>query len=219
MAHLGPADRPTRLWCLVASLAPDVDGLGLLFGPAAYGRYHHRLTHNLLFGVAVTLLSVRWVGLRALPLGLVFLAFLSHLVGDFFGSGPRWPLWPFLPFSDISLLCACQWDLVSWQNTLITIVAMAVTLGLAIRDGRTPLEFVHAGLERTVVDTLQLRAHPAPCAECPTRASVRCHACDRLLCEGHVATRRRLRPRCADCASALPDPPADPAIDPVSGRR
>ncbi len=35
----------------MASLAPDVDGLGLLFGPEAYGRYHHRLTHNVLFGV------------------------------------------------------------------------------------------------------------------------------------------------------------------------
>ncbi len=183
----------------MASLAPDVDGLGLLFGPEAYGRYHHRLTHNLLFGVLVILSSARGVGWRPVPLGLVSLAFLSHLVGDFFGSGPRWPLWPFLPFSDISVLCACQWDLVSWQNTLITIVAMVLTLWLALRHGRTPLEFVHAGLERIVVDTLRLRRHPAPCARCPRRSSLRCHGCARFLCEAHVASWRRFHVLCGEC--------------------
>jgi len=141
----------------LASLTPDVDGLSLLFGLDVYARYHHLLLHNLLFGVVVTLVSAYRVGLRPLSLGLVFLAFLSHLVGDYFGSGPGWGLWPFLPFSDKFYVCECAWNLVSWQNTLITLGAIAVALWAAIRQGHTLLEFLHAGLERTVVDTLQLR--------------------------------------------------------------
>ena len=199
MAHLGSADRSTRLWCVLASVAPDVDGLSLLFGPAAYGRYHHRLTHNLLYGAVVILLSARWVGVRALSLTLVSLGFLSHLVGDFFGSGPSWPLWPFLPFSDRSFLCPCQWDLASWQNTVITLAAIGATLAIGVRHGRMPLEFVHAGVEQIVVDTLQLRWRVVPCTWCPGRASLRCHQCTRFLCERDVATWRRFRVLCRGC--------------------
>ena len=157
MACLGRADRRTRLWCVVASLVPDLDGLSLLFGLDVYARYHHLVLHNLLFGVVVTLVSAYWVGTRPLSLGLVFLAFLSHLAGDYFGSGPGWRLWPFLPFSDRFYECECAWNLVSWQNTLITLVAIAVTLWVTVRQGHTPLEFVHTGLERAVVETLQRR--------------------------------------------------------------
>jgi len=157
VACLGRADRRTRLWCVLASLTPDLDGLSLLFGLDVYARYHHLLLHNLLFGVVVTLVSAYRVGLRPLSLGLVFLAFLSHLVGDYFGSGPGWGLWPFLPFSDKFYVCECAWNLVSWQNTLITLGAIAVALWVGVRQGHTHVEFVHAGLERTVVDTLQLR--------------------------------------------------------------
>ena len=204
VAHLGPADRATRFWCLVASLAPDLDGLSLLFGLAAYGNYHHRLTHNLLSGVLVTLLSARWVGWRLVPLAIVFAGFLSHLVGDFFGSGPGWPLWPFQPFAETELLCRCQWDLVSWQNVLITWVAMALTLWIGFRHGRTPLEFAHAGLERIVVDTLRLARRAALCSWCPARASVTCQTCNREACGRHVGSWRRLRVRCWTCLGQAP---------------
>lgn len=150
----------------------------------------------------MTLLSARWVGWRLLPLGLVWLAFLSHLVGDVFGSGPGWSLWPLEPFSDWAVLCPCQWDLVSWQNTLITVVAVALLLWLAVRDGRTPLEFVHAGVERTVVDALRLRAAPVPCAQCPARAGACCRDCARPFCDAHVAAWRRLQAVCGACLSA-----------------
>lgn len=199
MGLAGRADRPTRLWCLVAALAPDLDGLSLLFGEATYGEYHHLLAHNLPFGLLITLASVRWAGPRPLPLALVFTAFLSHLVGDFFGSGPGWGLWPFRPFSDDFYACECAWNLVSWQNTLITLGAIAVTAWGAIRQGHTPLEFIHAGLERAVVDTLQLRSATAQCSFCAGRASVRCQGCRRPICQGHLASRRHFRLRCPDC--------------------
>lgn len=198
VAHLGRPDRATRLWCLVASLAPDLDGLGLLLGGDFYERYHHVLFHNLLFGVVVTGLSVRWIGLRVGPLALVFGAFLAHLVGDYLGSGPGWGISPYLPFSGHEYLFAGAWELASWQNTTITACAIGGALLIAARYGYTPLEFIHAGLDSTVVDTVQLRAVATACRWCATRAQFRCGTCREPLCGAH-RSRSRLRPRCLAC--------------------
>ena len=142
---------------MLASLAPDLDGLSLLFGLAAYGRYHHLLAHNLLFGAIVTLVSARWVGLRPGRLALVFAAFLSHLVGDYFGSGPGWSLWPFLPFSNKFFLFEHAWDISGWQNIVITIAALAIALWVAVRDGRTPVELLSVATDQKVVDAIRHR--------------------------------------------------------------
>lgn len=195
----GRADRSTRLWCLLAALAPDLDGLTLLLGSAAYQEYHHALTHNLVTGGVVIAVSARWVGWRAGPLGLVFAAFVSHLVGDYFGSGPGWALWPLRPFAEVSFLSEHAWDLYGWQNVTITGAALAVGVWAAVVRGHTPLEFVHAGIDRVAVDVLRLRVNPAGCAVCAGRAAVRCHGCQRAVCERHVASWRRLRPYCAGC--------------------
>lgn len=159
IGHLGNADRPTRFWCLVASVAPDVDGLSLLGGVACYQRWHHLIAHNLLSCAIVTLVAARWTGFRALPLLLIPASFVSHLVGDYFGSGPGWSIHPYLPFDDAEYLCPYAWELASWQNFLITVVFGAVMLEIACRLGRTPLEFVSARAEREVVDTLRMRRY------------------------------------------------------------
>ena len=105
MAHLFGADRATRLWCLVASLAPDVDGLGIVCGVETYQRWHHVLAHNLLFAALIVLGSLRCTGRRAGPSALISGCFLIHLAGDYVGSGPGWGLEPFMPFSGRLFLC------------------------------------------------------------------------------------------------------------------
>ncbi|MBI2467860.1 MAG: metal-dependent hydrolase [Candidatus Rokubacteria bacterium] len=203
IGHAGGGDRATRLWCVLAGLLPDLDGLTILFGWAVYGYYHRWLTHNLLFGVGVTLLSARWAGLRARPLALIYASFLSHLVGDYLASS--WTLWPFLPFS--SRVFVITWEslpLLLVTNVAITLALVAVMFGVAVRQGRTGLELVHAGLDRVLVDLVQLRWRAAPCAACVGRASLRCHACARGICEAHVATWRRLRVVCRECLEAPP---------------
>ena len=141
---------------------PDLDGLTLVAGLAAYGRYHHVLTHNLAFGLVVTAVSAVWVPRRARELALVFAAFCSHLIGDYFGSGPGWGLAPFLPFSDRFFLFEHAWDLVGWQNITITLAGIVVALVIAVRVGRTPLELVHPATDRAVVDTLRARFGGGP---------------------------------------------------------
>lgn len=173
----------------------------MLLGRDAYANYHHLLLHNVTFGAVVTAVSARWIGLRPGPLALVFLAFASHLVGDYCGSGP-WPLWPWQPLSRAMYFCRGWWDVVSWQNTVITAGTIAVTLLIAARRGYTPLEFLHQGVERVLVETVQLRARPTPCATCGERALLRCPACGGAMCSAHAAPGRRLRPICLGCAVA-----------------
>jgi hypothetical protein len=178
----------------------------------AYQHYHHLLAHNILFGALIVVASSIWIGARPADLSLVFLAFLAHLVGDYFGSGPGWGIRPYLPFSDHEYLCQYAWDLNSWQNFVITFVFAGAGLFIALRLRRTPLEFVHAGLERSVVDTLILRGKVVPCAECDGRANVNCHRCARPLCQRHVASWKRLALLCRECVAR-----AGPPVAPVPG--
>lgn len=189
---------------MTASLIPDVDGLSLLGGVECYQRWHHILAHNLLFCGVVVAVSARWIGLRPWPLTLVGLAFLSHLVGDYFGSGPGWSIHPYLPFNSTEYLCDFAWELSSWQNLVITLVAGIVMLEIAIRRGRTPVEFLHGGLDRSVVQTLQLRRHAKTCSQCAIPARGICGGCDRPICADHIRGWKAFTPRCADCLS----PPA-----------
>ena len=192
-------DRATRFWCLTASLIPDVDGLSLLGGVECYRTWHHILAHNLLFCGVVVGASARWIGLRARPLALVGLAFLSHLIGDYFGSGPGWSIHPYLPFNSTEYLCPFAWELASWQNFVITLVAGAVAIEIAVRCGRTPLEFIHGGLDRAVVDTLRLRRWPRTCAQCASRARATCGGCGQPVCADHIKGWRAVAARCANC--------------------
>ena len=199
LAHLVATDRRTRLWCVIAALVPDLDGLGIIFGPQVYQRYHHVLTHNVFFGLAVTVVSARWIGRRPAALVLVLASFLSHVVGDYFGSGEGWSLWPFWPLSSFEVLNPHAWPFVSWQNNVIGFTSVAVTLIIAVRWGRTPLEFFSPGLDRSVVDALRLRVRATPCATCESRATARCHACGRAVCRQHVATPTYRHLVCAGC--------------------
>ena len=192
-------DRPTRLWCVLAAVVADFDSLGLLFGWSTYERYHHVLLHNLTFGVAVTLVSVAWIGLRPVSVTLVFASFVSHLVGDYFGSGAGWGISPFLPFSNVEYVYTMVPRDVLLPNIVANVGVIVLTLVIAVRTGRTPLEFVHAGTERLVVDAIQLRAGRVACAICGTGASVRCTSCSRPLCATHATSAVRWQPRCTTC--------------------
>lgn len=167
-------------------------------------RYHKLLAHNLLFGVTVVLASIGWVGLRTGPLTLVSLAYLSHLVGDYFASGTGWRMWPYLPFSARGYVCDCPAALFWWVNFVATLGGVLALLGVAVRDGRTPLEFVHAGLEGGLVRRLRL----ASCAWCASGAALRCGDCGRPVCRAHLAAWRHLRPLCAGCLAGVRRRPA-----------
>ena len=163
---IGPRERAI---VALASVAPDIDGLGiipeLLTRDSAhpllwFSLYHHSL-HTLLFlviaGAAFLLATQKWkTGLFAL------LSFHLHLFEDLLGSrgpdGYQWPI-PYLrPFSStLQLTWQGQWQLNAWPNIAITAVLLGTTLWLARRRGFSPLEMISAKLDRGLVEALRHR--------------------------------------------------------------
>ncbi len=147
----------------LAGVAPDVDGLSLLAGQEAYARWHHVLSHGLPAALLLCgLLAWRAEDKRGTFL-LGLLAFHLHLVcdlagsGDFALGGSGWPVLYLWPLDHVELSWSGQWDLVSWQNTLIGLLATLACLLAALRWNRTPVELFSPTADAAVVRTVRGR--------------------------------------------------------------
>jgi hypothetical protein len=60
-----------------------------------------------------------------------------HLVCDLLGSGVQWPIQYFWPFSHTFYYTPYGWELDSWHNITITILAIGVAIRLAVVSGRS----------------------------------------------------------------------------------
>lgn len=155
--------RRERALVTVAGLLPDLDGLTLLAGEEAYGKYHHVLTH----GVFAALVTCAGAGLlakaqRARTALLALLAFHLHLLCDLAGSGPGWPLEYLYPLSRAETFWAGQWNLASWQNSSIGLAATLACLACARPFGRTLVELFSLKADAQVVAAVRARLGPKP---------------------------------------------------------
>ncbi len=150
-------DRRDRLLVTLAGVAPDLDGLSLVFGQEAYGRWHHVLTHGLVSAVVLSLVFASAAKRRLAVLGLSFLAFHLHLACDLAGSGPGWPISYFEPFSSEELAWSGQWNLASWQNSTIGLLSTLAVLGCAVPFSRTMMELVSLEVDAEVVKAVRAR--------------------------------------------------------------
>jgi hypothetical protein len=123
-----------------------------------YGRWHHVLTHGLVFAVitgaaCAFLARERWrVAL------LAFVAFHLHIACDLLGSGVEWTISYFYPFSGWQLATPYGWPLVSWQNFAITAALIVVCAAVGVWRGYTVTEaFLPARVDREVVYALRQR--------------------------------------------------------------
>lgn len=148
--------RRDRFIIFLAGIIPDIDALDLLLTGDLYTRYHHVLAHNIFFGLMLAVLSF-FVTRRALVAVFVLLSFHAHIIGDLLGSGPGWPVMYLWPFSDAEWYFPFQWDLRSWQNLVITVVATSFCLLVAAKKGRTPLEFISLRVDGRVAEAIRLR--------------------------------------------------------------
>jgi hypothetical protein len=153
----GLEHRRDRLLVCAAGLAPDLDGLSLLGGLDAYARYHHLLFHGAL-GAALTAAACAALARRRWPvLGLALVAFHLHVLCDLAGSGPGWPIFYFWPFSRAEWFWDGQWDLASWQNSAIGLLATLLCLGAALVLRRTFVEVLSVRWDAAVTATLRRR--------------------------------------------------------------
>ncbi len=151
------AERRDRVLVVLAGVAPDLDGLTLLAGEEAYGKWHHVVTHGLLSAGAFALILAAFARRKAAVLALSFAAFHLHLLCDLAGSGPGWPISYLWPFSSRELMWSGQWDLASWQNTVIGLVATLSVLACALPLGRTAVELFSLKADAAVVATVRAR--------------------------------------------------------------
>jgi membrane-bound metal-dependent hydrolase YbcI (DUF457 family) len=144
-----------RLFCMLAASLADLDGLARLAGQNAYWDYHHTLTHNLPFGLALSLLLAAFSPQRLLSFTTYLAVYHLHLLMDYYGSGPGWGIAYLWPLSRRVWSTPDAWEFFSWQN-LTTAAALTVwTLAIAIRQHRTPLEALMPNLDRQLVEKLQ----------------------------------------------------------------
>ncbi len=163
-------DSRDRAIVTLASVAPDLDGLGIIpelltrnsSHPMLWFSLFHHSLHTLAFalviaGIAFALASRKWkTGLLAL------LSFHLHLFEDLVGSrgpdGYQWPI-PYLkPFSStLQLTWHGQWQLNAWPNVLITVVLLLITLRLAWKRGFSPLEMISSKIDQGFIGALRRR--------------------------------------------------------------
>jgi membrane-bound metal-dependent hydrolase YbcI (DUF457 family) len=155
-----------------AAIAPDLDGLGILAELATresarpllwWTDYHHVLGHNLAFALAIACHAGACARVARLRTSLLaFLAVHLHILGDIAGSrgpdGYQWPIAYLYPFRDEPRLAwDGQWVLNAWQNVVITIILLAITLTLASRRGYSVVGMLSPAADRAFVTALRNR--------------------------------------------------------------
>jgi inner membrane protein len=170
LANSVSLDRRDRALVTLASVIPDVDGLGIIADVLTrhsqhpldwFSTFHHSL-HTLLFALIVTAGSFLLASQRWTAAGLAFLSCHIHLLEDLLGSrgpeGYQWPIPYLMPFSHAGdLSWSGQWTLNAWPNFAITVALLLVTFYLAWSRGFSPLEMVSAKADAAFVAALRKR--------------------------------------------------------------
>jgi len=165
-----PFERKDRALVTLAGVVPDLDGAGMLLDLFSYRagqplelwiRFHHVLCHNIAFGLFIALLTFCLATRRLLAGAAAFLVFHLHLVCDILGSrGPdeAWSVPYLLPFSRTGeIVWTHQWALNSWQNFVITFLALMFIFYQSWRKGISPLELVSRRANDAFVSALRSR--------------------------------------------------------------
>lgn len=172
VANSAPSlNRRERAMVTLASVVPDVDGLGIIADRLTqnsqhplnwWTEYHHVLGHNIGFCLVVAIFATIFAKQRIKATLLVIFSFHLHLLADLVGArGPdgfQWPIPYLLPFSNKwQLTWSGQWALNAWPNILLTAVLIGSAVLLARRRGFSPLEIFSRKADAVFVGALRNR--------------------------------------------------------------
>lgn len=164
-------NRRERALVTLASVVPDLDGLGIVAERLTqnsahplnwWSDYHHVLGHNIGFALVITVVATIFARQKSKTSALVFLSFHLHLLADIVGArgpdGDQWPIPYLLPFSNKwHLTWSGQWTLNAWPNLVMTGALIALTVLLARRRGFSPLEMFSRKVDAIFVSALRTR--------------------------------------------------------------
>lgn len=164
-----PLRRKDRVLVTLAGVAPDLDGIGLLWDLAQgagqplalWSMFHHVLGHNITFGLTLALIIFFAATRRAAACAAALVVFHLHLLCDLFGSrGPDelWSIPYLLPFSESwNFVWADQWPLNSWQNFAITFAAIIFVFYQGLKRSISPLELISQRANNAFVEVIRKR--------------------------------------------------------------
>lgn len=146
-----------RLFCMLCSLLPDLDGLGILFGKSYYILYHHVYGHNLLIAFWSSMTFTIFSRHKLKAFLFYFFLFHLHLIMDFFGSGPGWPIVYFWPFSEYKFLNPYAWKFNGWQNIITFNLFVFWTYSIIKNKKRSPLELLWPKINQKLVEKASVK--------------------------------------------------------------
>lgn len=140
-----------RLFCMLISVFPDVDGLGVILDERYYLEYHHVLAHNLWIGILISAILSQFSEKKFWAYCVYLASFHLHLFLDFLGSGPGWGIYYLWPVGPQYFANPLVWDLQSWQNTAFLVFYILLTMFFAAKQKRGPLEVIAPRLDAKFV--------------------------------------------------------------------
>ena len=165
LGNLWPgAGRRERLLALAAASLSDLDGLSYLAGRFAYVNWHHTIGHGVLTMAPLVLLAslVARKGRMLSTALLIELAFLTHLLGDYFFSG--WGLQLLWPISHHEVMFRPRIGLDHPVNIALSYLSFLLMAGSLWIWGRSPLEFIRPGADSLLARAVRPRR--LRCDEC-----------------------------------------------------
>ncbi len=189
LGNLWPnAGRRERLLALAAASVSDLDGLSYLAGQSAYVNWHHTVGHNV-YSMAPLLLAAVLAARKGRMLSTILLtelAFLTHLLGDYFFSG--WGLQLLWPISHHEVMFRPRIGLDHPVNIALSYLSFALMAASLWIWGRSPLEFIWPRADSLLVRALHLRR-------------LHCDECGRKLHLRRAVLAANYRIICRECAS------------------
>ncbi len=142
---------------MAAGTLHDLDGLGILVSQELYWDWHHRVGHNVFYCTLLAAVLAWFCPDRWRCFGVFLVISFSHLGLDYLGSGPGWgPVWLW-PIREQAWVFEGAWPFFSWQNISAFGLVFGLTLWIARRLGRTPLELIMPRLDAKFVNAIGFR--------------------------------------------------------------
>lgn len=155
VANLFPLTARERVFCMAAASLADLDGITYLFGQEAYWDYHHIVCHNLAFALSMATALAIFSSRRLLAFFVYLAVAHAHLVLDYYGSGPGWPIAYGWPFTGWRWNNPDAWEFNGWQNRAAAGAFLLWVIAIAIVQRRTPVEMLTPALDGRIVTGLR----------------------------------------------------------------